>query len=216
MNANRILFLLFFVLFIAVFPLATVYFSKSGLDLHKVIKSDMAFHQDSIRINMKDLPTNRGALTNNQFYQRSALYIHSLDSTESIRLHRSLFDEVIPLLSEEDKRKIDFIFSMNDSLFYATRRYNWNELIDTAQFYFMDSPLDIDILHSSDVNTVVLLDGRVSRKEKGDKYLNGPILCDTFNITNKISYDRFMKALVMVLPKGNRKRLEFKSDEKLF
>ena len=56
MKAKRIIFLLFFVLFIAVFPLATVYFfSKSGLDLHKVIKSDMAFHQDSIRINLGEL-----------------------------------------------------------------------------------------------------------------------------------------------------------------
>ena len=94
--------------------------------------------------------------------------------------------------------------------------YNWRELIDTAQFYFMGQPINMDIVSSETNSTIVLFDGRVSRKEKGADYLNGPILCDTFNLAGKTSYDRFMKALVMVLPKGNRKRLEFKSDEKLF
>ena len=211
-----------FIFFIGFLPIATFFFSYFGLDVHKNIKGEMRFHTDSIRINMEGLTSKMGdTLTNMYFVERIAVvgFWRPDCSVDAIVL---AMKEQRAAFGQDDQGKIINIIQRIDN---PTPDSTWNP-VD----YLLKNSLDTNlwkIVDKGDLsaypwktnpqcNTLALLDGRVSRKDKTEGYVNGPILADYYDIGSEEERQKMLRNITIILPKKARKSIEFKADENLY
>jgi hypothetical protein len=211
-----------FIFFIGFLPIATFFFSYFGLDVHKNIKGEMRFHTDSIRINMEGLTSKMGdTLTNTYFVERIAV-VGFWQPNCSIDEIVSAMKEQRAAFGKDDQGKIVNIIHRIDN---PTPDSTWNPVN-----YLLKNSLDTNlwkIVDKGDLsaypwktkpqcNTLALLDGRVSRKDKTEGYVNGPILADYYDIGLEEEQQKMLRSITIILPKKARKSIEFKADENLY
>ncbi len=211
-----------FFFFIGFLPIATFLFSYFGLSVHKDIKSEMRFHQDSIRINFAGLDTYVGdTLTNGDLIEQIAIVAFWEQGCDIEKTVQWLKDQRAAF-GEEDQGKMQTIIHRIGS---PTPDSTWN-----ANTFLLEHRLDtfgwkiLEGVHAEaypfskekKCNIVAMLDGRVSRKDKTGGYVNGPILADYYDMTDKTQREKLLRNITIVLPKKARKSIEFKADEKLF
>ena len=210
-----------FIFFVGFLPIATFFFSKSGLDVHKNIKKEMRYHRDSIRINIDQLVSFDGDVMKNTDLLEKATIVCFWQEKEGFEETLANIRELQGNFKEEDQIKMRILvhtgnFSSDSSWAWKNYMNKWQ--IDTAlckfvkggnlkQYQFDQQPKN---------SHVALLDGRVSRKDKTNDYLKGAILCDNYDLSKEEEKKKLLRNMVVVLPKRNRKRLEHKHEEKLF
>ena len=191
----------FFIVFIIVFPLVTVFFSKSGLDRYRELKSEMNLYKDSIIIDLgSDTLATNGRLVVVGFWEENCKHIDELvQHFKAINLE----------FTEIDRKKIRFLLHSPDFSQDSTRSLNsyinkW--AIDTNRWIFKDRAMIEDYKlkdAAASCSTAILLD------VKGQ-------VCDRYNILDKKEREKLMQDMVMVLPKKDRKHIEFRAEEKLY
>lgn len=208
-----------FVLFIVILPIATVLFSKIGLDRHKGIRSEMRFLQDSIRVNFEDLTVvDAGRVSNASL--KGKLIMVGFNKDNCLPTLVEEMKAIQAYLSEDDQKKLLFVVHTNqlelsDSLIHAYRttlemdRTQW-KLVNAA----LPSRYRIEVLEGC--ATVALMDGRVSSKDKTDNYLKGPLLGDYYNLKEQQEIELLLRHMAILMPAKKRKSITYKAEEKLY
>lgn len=211
-----------FFFFIGFLPIATFFFSYFGLGVHKNIKSEMRFFQDSIRINFAGLNTYVGDTLNNADLVEQIAVVAFWEQGCDIQKTVQLLKDQRAAFGAEDQGKMQTIIHRIDN---PTPDSTWN-----ATDFMLQNRLDTfgwkilegvhgeayPFLKEKKCDIIALLDGRVSRKDKTGGYVNGPILADYYDMTDAIQRAKLLRNITIVLPKKARKSIEFKADEKLF
>ncbi len=208
-----------FVLFIVVLPFATVLFSKVGLDRYKGIRSEMRFLQDSVRVNFEDLAVLDGGQLSNVGI-RGKLVMAGFDRDNCLPSLVGGMKAIQQRLSKDDQKKILFVLHMNqlelsDSLIQA---YRTELQIDSSQWKLVNGavPSRYRIENLEGCTTIALLDGRVSRKDKTDNYLKGPLLGDYYNLKSQQDTEALLRHMAILMPAKKRKSITYKAEEKLY
>lgn len=208
-----------FVLFIVIFPIATVWFSKTGLDRYKGIRNEMRFLEDSIRVNFEDLTLVYGdALSNASL--KGKLILAGFNKDNCLPTLVEEMKAVQAYLSEEDQKKLLFFVHTNqlelsDSLIHA---YYITLEIDSSQWKLVNAamPSRYQIEALEGCATVALMDGRVSRKDKTNNYLKGPLLGDYYNLEERQEVESLLRHMAILMPAKRRKSITYKAEEKLY
>lgn len=212
-----------FILFVIVFPVVTVFFSKKGLDKFKVIRSEMQFLKDSIRINFNDLPTYWNAALDNEGIRDKLVVVGFLDRAcqqdmdlfvDSLKSFRNNFEQ-------EDRGKLLFVIHLDN--FAQDSTWSLDQMvekwdIDTTYWRFLQGIDRERYKIASDYNcsTIAILDGRVSRKDDSGNYKNGPLLCDYYNLDDPNTVEQLLRHIALIMPVKQRKKIEYKAEEKLY
>lgn len=211
-----------FVFFIGFLPIATFFFSYFGLDVHKNIKSEMRFHADSIRIDMRGLANDVGDTLDNTYFVGRIAVVGFWQSNCTIDELVDVMQNQRAAFRKEDQGKIVNIIHRIDN---PTPDSTWD-----ATTYMLKNSLDTNlwkIVNKGELSaypwegkpscsTLALLDGRVSRKDKTEGYLEGPILADYYDMSKEEDKQKMLRNITIVLPKKARKSIEFKADENLY
>ncbi len=214
---------LIIVLFVIGLPLLSVYFSKSGLDKYKEMRGEMQFLKDSIRIDFNNQSTLWNAELNNEFFKGKLILVSFCDSScqstitdviDSLKLIQTYFNE-------EDQNKMLFIVHFSDFFQRSSNlldSYLEDWKIDTSRWKFLNfSNTDSYLLDNKNkCSTVVLLDGRVRRKDHSGDYKKGPLMCEHYNISKRNNIHHLLENMAIVMPAKKRKKIIYKEDEKLF
>lgn len=212
-----------FCVFVFALPLLTVYFSKSGLDKYKDMRSEMRFLKDSIRIDydaitlfLDDSISNeslKGSLILSACWneQCSRPLVDLIDSIKSVQSY----------FSEEDNRKMMVLLHIPQTfdtfqLALDSCIKSWS--VDTAVWKFSNEPYTQQYRFEDDThcNALVLLDGRVSRKDDSGNYLKGPLLCEYYNLDSNEEKLKLLQNMAVIMPAKQRKSIVFKEDEKYY
>lgn len=212
-----------FVLFIVVLPIATVIFSKTGLDRYKEIRGEMRFLKDSIRVDFNQVISVDGATLNNG-YIRGKLVLTGFANGDCSKKVETLVQEmkrVQERLSAEDQRKILFVLHIDPSTLSDSTVGEYRESLgvtDTSQWKLVEggTPARYQIEEGSTCTTIALLDGRVSRKDKSDNYLKGPLLGDYYKLQEQLDEEALLRHMAILMPAKKRKSIEYKADTKLY
>ncbi len=213
---------LIFCLFVFGFPLLTVYFSKSGLDKYKDMRSEMTFLKDSFRVDFNDVPmvydekilnkNLKGKLILSASWNEDCQspLVSVVDTLKMIQNH----------FNSEDQNKMLFFIHTNNHF------QNWEHLdscvslwnIDTAIWKFSNSAVlkDYRFNDQNYCTSLVMLDGRVSRKDDSNDYLKGPLLCENYNLNNRDNTLNLLQNMAVIMPAKQRKSIQFKNEEKLY
>lgn len=208
-----------FVLFIVLLPIATVLFSKIGLDRYKGIRSEMRYLKDSVRVNFEDLVVlDGGRLTNASI--RGKLVMAGFNQGNCLPALVGEMKGIQQQLSEDDQKKILFVLHLNelngtDSLIQA---YRTQLQIDSSQWKLVSAaaPSRYKIEALEGCATIALLDGRVSRKDKTENYLKGPLLGDYYNLKKQQDIESLLRHMAILMPSKKRKSITYKAEEKLY
>lgn len=212
-----------FVMFVVVLPIVTVIFSKTGLDKYKGIRSEMRFLSDSIRVDFNQLETHLNAKLDNEFI-RGKLVITGFWSATCKQEIGEFVDSLKSLqnnFSKEDQRKLLFVIHTDDfrqDSTWSLMNYVKEWQIDTTQWKFTEggSKTRYKMEEQNNCSTIVILDGRVSRKDDSGNYKNGPLLCDYYNLKNRDVVKQLLRHMAIIMPAKQRKKIEYKADEKLY
>ncbi|MCH2021467.1 MAG: hypothetical protein MK207_03205 [Saprospiraceae bacterium] len=212
-----------FILFVVGLPLLTVYFSKSGLDKYKEMRSEMEFLNDSIRIDFNNNSTYWNAELNNEYLQGKLILVSFCDSTcqplisdmiDSLKMVQEYFNV-------EDQNKMLFIIHFGDFINSSLNfldHFLEDSRIDTSKWRFVKH-LNVDSYRLGDkklCTNIVLLDGRVSRKDHSGDYKKGPLMCAHYNLTDRDELHQLLQNMAVIMPEKQRKKIIYKEDEKLF
>lgn len=212
-----------FLMFVVVLPVVTVIFSKTGLDKYKGIRSEMQFLRDSIRVDFDNLSTFWNASLTNESIKDKLVLVGFWDYTckdemgvfvDSLKSLRNNF-------STEDQAKLLFVIHTEDFRQDSTWSLEasvteWD--IDTADWKFVKG-IDRARYKMEEGNncfSVVILDGRVSRKDDSGNYKTGPLLCDYYNLKEEETVKMLLRHLAIIMPAKQRKKIEWKQEEKLY
>lgn len=208
-----------FVLFIVLLPIATVLFSKIGLDRYKGIRSEMRFLKDSVRINFEDLIVLGGGHLSNASI-KGKLVMVGFDQDNCLPTLVKEMKGIQQQLSEGDQSKVLFVLHLNerngaDSLLQVHR----NQLqLDSTQWKLVNAAkpnrYQIELLEGC--ATIALLDGRVSRKDKTENYLKGPLLGDYYNLKKQEDVEALLRHMAILMPAKKRKSITYKAEDKLY
>jgi len=211
-----------FCIFVLALPVMTVYFSKSGLDKYKNLRSEMAFLKDSIRISFDDKEVYGGAQLDNEFIKGKLVLVAFWDQscTANFTTVIDSMKAIQHLLSADDQRKLLFVVQTEDHSQDST----WN-VFDYAQDWQLDTmfwkfqkPVDRTAfkIEGKDCFNIAMLDGRVSRKDESGDYKKGPLLCDYYQINKSEDVQAMLKHMAVIMPAKKRKSIEYKADENLY
>jgi len=213
-----------FIIFVLVFPLVTVYFSKFGLDKYKDMRGDMEFLKDSIRVNFDDTPMYWNAKLDNESIEGKLILVGFWEENcqKDIDEVMNRLKEVHGQVDKADKHKILFIVHAEDYTQDSTWTLNryvdaWD--VDTTLWKFSKSTAgikDYKLKGDNNCSTIVMLDGRVSRKDGSDDYKKGPLLCSHYDIKNKEEMQQLLRDMAIIMPAKQRKSIEYKAEEKLY
>lgn len=212
-----------FLMFVVVLPVVTVIFSKTGLDKYKGIRSEMQFLRDSIRVDFDNLSTFWNASLTNESIKDKLVLVGFWDYTckdemgvfvDSLKSLRNNF-------STEDQAKLLFVIHTEDFRQDSTWSLEasvteWD--IDTSDWKFVKG-IDRTRYKMEEGNncfSVVILDGRVSRKDDSGNYKTGPLLCDYYNLKEEETVKMLLRHLAIIMPAKQRKKIEWKQEEKLY
>lgn len=210
-----------FMLFIIILPIATVLFSKFGLDRYKDFRSEMRFLKDSIRVDFDDSRPLDGATLNNPYIKGKLVMAgyHRPSCTENLQGLVEGMKKVQGHLSTDDQKKILFVLhlgaALSDSLAMAYRN-EWK--LDSSQWKLLSNGTMQRYGAEGEVpcSTIALLDGRVSRKDKSDNYLQGPLLGDYYDLNNQDEVGALLRHMAVLMPAKTRKSIEYRAEEKLY
>ena len=101
-----------------------------------------------------------------------------------------------------------------------------NSLDSCVQAWKLDTSIwkfsDVDFLKqyrfedAGYCSSLVLLDGRVSRKDDSGDYMKGPLLCEHYNLSIREDKLKLLQNMAVIMPSKQRKSIVFKEDEKLY
>lgn len=212
-----------FCIIIFVLPALTLYFTKAGLDSYKEMRSEMPFLKDSIRISLDGLPTYWDTELSNESIRDKMIFVSFWDTEcqQTAPEVVSFLKKVQSNFNKEDQAKMLFVLQGMDHSQDSTwdlKSYVLDWKVDTSFWKFTKtSNADDYALENLDkCATVVLFDGRVSRKDTTGNYKNGPLLCEYYNIKEADTEERMLKHMAILMPKKERKKIEYKADEKLY
>jgi hypothetical protein len=212
-----------FMMFVIILPVMTVVFSKLGLDKHKGIRGEMQFLSDSIRVDFDQLSTFSNASLSNVGMLDKIVFAVSWDYTckdqmnavvDSLKAFRNNFNT-------EDQGKLLFVVHTEDfsqDSTWSLDEYITTWKIDTSDWKFVKG-IDRGRYHMETAKScfsVAILDGRVSRKDDSGNYKNGPLLCDYYDLKDGEMVNTLLRHLAVIMPKKQRKKIEWKQDEKLY
>lgn len=211
-----------FCVFVLVLPVMTVYFSKSGLDKYKNLRSEMAFLKDSIRVSFDDKEVYGGALLDNEFIKGKLVLVAFWDEAcfSNMTTVIDSMKRIQEQLSADDQKKLLFIIQTDGNPQDST----WN-VFNYAQEWKVDTMLwkfhkGVDRgafkMDQQDCFNIAMLDGRVSRKDESGDYKQGPLLCDYYQINKPEDIQAMLKHMAVIMPSKKRKTIEYKADEKLY
>lgn len=214
-----------FMMFVIVLPIMTVVFSKLGLDKHKGYRSEMQFLSDSIRVDFQNLSTFQNAYLTNE-YIRGKLVVAGFWDYACKDEMNALVDSLKSLrnnFNKEDQAKLLFVihtedFSQDSTWSLEESMATWE--IDTSYWKFTKG-IDRGRYHikaedHKNCFSVVILDGRVSRKDDSKNYKKGPLLCDYYNLKEEETVKNLLRHIAVIMPKKQRKKIEWKQEEKLY
>jgi hypothetical protein len=215
---------LIFSLFVLIFPLVTVFFSKSGLDKYKDMRGQMEFLKDSIRVNFDDTPMYWNAKLDNEFIQGKLILVGFWEQKcqEAIDESINKLKEIHGQFNKLDKNKILFIIHAEDytsDSTWALDSYVDKWQVDTSIWKFSKSRASFKnykLKGDKNCSTVVMLDGRVSRKDGSGDYKKGPLLCSRYDIHNKEEMQQLLRDMAIIMPAKQRKSIVYKPEEKLY
>jgi hypothetical protein len=212
-----------FLMFVIILPVLTVVFSKTGLDKYKGIRSEMQFLSDSIRVDFDNLSTFWDASLSNEGMLDKLVLVGSWNYTcknemglfiDSLKNLRSNF-------SKADQAKLLFVihtedFSQDSTWSLEEHVADWK--IDTSDWKFVKGIDKGRYKMETDKNcfSVAILDGRVSRKDDSENYKKGPLLCDYYNLKEENTVKKLLRHLAIIMPAKQRKKIEWKEEEKLY
>lgn len=212
-----------FIIFVAVLPIVTVLFSKTGLDKYKDIRSEMRYLKDSIRVNFDTLATYQNTALNNK-YIRGKLVIAGHWTNYCDQKMPMVINQIKDLkghLSEDDQEKLLIVihtdnFSKDST--WAIEPYLNQWKVDTGSWKFTKRGEKARYHMANDVScsTIALLDGRVSRKDSTNNYLQGPLLCDHYDLNQQIEIEKLLRHMAIIMPAKQRKKIQYRPEEKLY
>lgn len=212
-----------FVMFVIVFPIVTVFFSKKGLDKYKGIRSEMQFLKDSIRVDFDHLSTYYNSNLSNELV-RGKLIVTGFWSAHCQEEMTELVDSLKAFRNNfrrEDQGKLLFVihtddFSQDSTWSLAPYLDEWK--VDTSKWKFAKgiSKERYRLKNGNSCSTITVLDGRVSKKDDSGDYKNGPLLCDHYNLKDKEAVEQLLRHMALIMPVKARKKIEYKADEKLY
>ena len=212
-----------FLMFVIILPVMTVVFYKLGLDKHKGIRGEMQFLSDSIRVDFDNLSTFSTASLSHEGILDKIVFAVSWDYTckdqigvvvDSLKAFRNNFNK-------EDQGKLLFVVHTEDfsqDSTWSLDEYIATWKIDTANWKFVKG-IDKGRYHMETEKScfsVAVLDGRVSRKDDSGNYKNGPLLCDYYDLKDGERGKTLLRHLAVIMPKKQRKKIEWKQEEKLY
>ena len=213
---------LIFMLFVVTLPVATIVFSKIGLDRYKDIRSEMRYLKDSIRVDFDALNAPDGATLNNG-YLKGKLVMTGFYDIDCKGANTTLIQGMKGIqarLEEKDREKILFVIPLNgatlsDSLL---TQYRTEWAMDSSQWKWVTNgtPERYKMDPAASCTTVSLLDGRVSRKDKTDNYLSGPLLGDYYDLQNQEDEEALLRHMAVLMPEKKRKSIEYRAEQKLY
>ncbi len=213
-----------FLFFIVVLPLATFFFSKNGLDVYKEINKEMRFHNDSIRIDLDHMAVfNKETDSLRNIDMKSKMILVAFwNKGEDFYSTIQAINKLKAKLNKDDQSKMLMIVHTRgleaDSTWdFMTYVNQWD--LDTTECKIVREEGDWEryqFKQKPQSNWVVLLDGRVHKNDDTDNYLKGPILCDLYDLNKEEERQKLLRNMVIILPKKQRKSIEYKADKKLF
>jgi hypothetical protein len=212
-----------FVVFVAVLPIMTVVFSKTGLDKYKNIRSEMRYLKDSTRVDFNALNTYQDVELNNELI-RGQLVIAGYWTARCNQKIAGFVQQIKDLqgqLSTDDQGKLLFVvhtddFSTDSTWTLQSYLNEWK--LDTSNWKFVNGGGKTRYQMPDDVScsTIALLDGRVSRKDSTGNYLQGPLLCDYYDLDEQEEVEKLLRHLAVIMPAKQRKSISWKEEEKLY
>jgi len=212
-----------FLLFIVGCPILTVLFTKLGLDRYKGIRSEMQFLNDSIRVDFANLPTFGTEALTNESFEGKLVFAGFWD--DACKEEMSTFVDSLKSLrdnfNEKDRKKLLFVihtqdFSQDSTWSLEASIAEWE--IDTTNWKFTKG-IDRGRYKMKTEHTcfsVAVLDGRVSRKDTSGNYLQGPLLCDYYDLREAEKVENLLRHMAIIMPQKQRKKIEWKQEEKLY
>jgi hypothetical protein len=212
-----------FLMFVIVLPVMTVVFSKLGLDKHKGFRGEMQFLTDSIRVDFNNLSTFQNASLTNESIRGKLVLAGFWDYACKDQMG-TLVDSLKSLrnnFNTEDQGKLLFVihtedFSQDSTWSFEESIATWE--IDTSDWKFTKG-IDrgrYNMQTEKNCFSIAVLDGRVSRKDTTDNYKTGPLLCDYYNLKEEIRVQDLLRHIAVIMPKKQRKKIEWKQEEKLY
>jgi hypothetical protein len=186
------------------------------------MRSEMTFLKDSFRVDFNNLPMIYDEKILNE--NLSGKLILSAAWNEDCQTPLVSIVDTLKMIqnhfNHEDQNKMLF-FLHADNHFQNIAHLDscinvWN--VDTAIWKFSNSAVLADY-RFNDQNycaSLVMLDGRVSRKDDSDNYLNGPLLCENYKLSLRKNTLKLLQNMAVIMPAKQRKSIEFKNEEKLY
>lgn len=214
---------LIFLLFVAVLPIMTVIFSKTGLDKYKDIRNEMRFLNDSVRVDFDALTTYQNTTLNNEFI-RGQLVIAGYWTQQCDSKVEGFINQIKDLqgqLSEDDQGKLLFVVHTDDfsqDSTWALEPYLGKWKLDTSSWKFVEggAKTRYQMPNGVSCSTIALLDGRVSRKDSTGNYLQGPLLCDYYDLDEQAEVEKLLRHMAVIMPAKQRKKIKYQPAEKLY
>lgn len=212
-----------FFLMVLVLPLITVYFSKFGLDAYKDLRSEMPFLKDSIRVSFNQLPTYWSAELDNESIREKMIFVAfgDADCKEKIGETVGFLKNIQSKFNKEDQHKMLFVVHTIDNAQDSTwdldaKVKEWG--VDTSDWKFTKTAklADYRLNLENKCETIALFDGRVSRKDTTGNYRSGPLMCAHYNIKDAATEGQLLKHMAVLMPKKERKKIQYKAEEKLY
>ncbi|MFT5645348.1 MAG: hypothetical protein ACI976_000018 [Aureispira sp.] len=216
-----------FLMFVIILPVVTVLFSQWGLDRHKGIRSEMQFLSDSIRVDFGQLSTFQNASLTNESIRDKLVLAGFWDYTckdemgafiDSLKALRNNF-------TKPDQAKLLFVihtedFSQDSTWSLEESIATWK--IDTSYWKFTKGidrgryNMNTNSPSGENCFSIAVLDGRVSRKDDSKNYKKGPLLCDYYDLKDRETVQDLLRHLAVIIPLKQRKKIEWKQEEKLY
>lgn len=213
-----------FCLVIFGFPAVTVYLTKEGLDTYKDMRSEMPFLKDSIRVSFDDLPTYWDVPLSNESVYEKMIFVGFWNAAceQTIPEVVTFLKGIQAKFNREDQQKILFVVQGEDHSADSTwsldtyvnewkvdtNLWKFTKKVNTEGYKLADS--------NNKCGTIVLFDGRVSKKDDTGNYKKGPLMCEHYNIKDKDTEERLLKHMSILMPKKERKKIEYKAEESLY
>ena len=186
------------------------------------MRSEMHFLNDSIRVDFDNIELLlQDTLNNKRLKDRLIIAVSwnqqcqgsMVDMIDSVKAVQGYF-------SEEDNRKMTLLIHVpnffNNSVMLDSCISAWD--IDTSVWKFSNNSF-LDQYRFEDISfcsSLVLLDGRVSRKDNTKNYLKGPLLCEQYNLGIVGQKQKLLQNMAVIMPSKQRKSIVFKEDKKLY
>ncbi len=214
---------LLFVIFVAVLPIMTVVFSMTGLNKYKDIRSEMRYLKDSTRVDFNAFNTYQNTILDNEMI-RGQLVVAGYWNAQCDQKMEGFIRQIKALqgnLSRDDQGKLLFVIHTEDfsaDSTWAIESYVNKWQLDTSNWKFTKGGDKERYKMPNDVScsTIALLDGRVSRKDSSNNYLQGPLLCDYYDLDAQVEVETLLRHIAVIMPKKQRKKIVHRAEEKLY